>query len=125
MKTPNLKFILETILEDAPKPMTREEKQAFMQEVKNFAALGESVYGNERLQEIVERVKNIVNNAERVMTESQDWASNQAHKKYFKRVTDDFRDFEAAAREVNEAQQKMAMAYESIGQGLSRYFRVE
>lgn len=125
MKTPNLKFILETILEDAPKPMTREEKQAFMQEVKNFAALGESVYGNERLQEIVERVKNIVNNAERVMTESQDWASNQAHKKYFKRVTDDFRDFESAAREVNEAQQKMAMAYESIGQGLSRYFRVE
>ena len=125
MKTPNLKFILETILEDAPKPMTREEKQAFMQEVKNFAALGESVYGNERLQEIVERVKNIVTNAERVMTESQDWASNQAHKKYFKRVTDDFRDFESAAREVNEAQQKMAMAYESIGQGLSRYFRVE
>lgn len=125
MKTPNLKFILETILEDTPKPMTREEKQAFMQEVKNFAALGESVYGNERLQEIVERVKNIVNNAERVMTESQDWASNQAHKKYFKRVTDDFRDFESAAREVNEAQQKMAMAYESIGQGLSRYFRVE
>lgn len=125
MKTPNLKFILETILEDNPKPMTREEKQAFMQEVKNFAALGESVYGNERLQEIVERVKTIVNNAERVMTESQDWASNQAHKKYFKRVTDDFRDFEASAREVNEAHQKMAMAYESIGQGLSRYFRVE
>ncbi len=41
MRTPNLKFILETILEDQPKPMSKEEKRAFMQEVANFSALGE------------------------------------------------------------------------------------
>ncbi len=31
MRTPNLKFILETILEDQPKPMSKEEKQQFVQ----------------------------------------------------------------------------------------------
>ena len=39
MKTPNLKFILETLLDDAPKPTTPQEKQQFMQEIKNFSAM--------------------------------------------------------------------------------------
>jgi hypothetical protein len=125
MKTPNLKFILETILEDQPKPMTREEKQQFVQEVANFSALGDSVYGKGNLEEIVERVKAIVERAERIMTESDDWMSNVAHKKGNKRMHEDYRDFEDAARSLKEAQDRMAMAYENIGQHLNRYFDVQ
>jgi phage-related tail protein len=124
MKTPNLKFILETILEDQPKPMTREEKQQFVQEVANFSALGDSVYGKGNLEEIVERVKTIVERAERIMTESNDWMSNVAHKKNNKRMHEDYRDFEQAARELKEAQDRMSLAYENIGQHLNRYFDV-
>ncbi len=124
MKTPNLKFILETILEDQPKPMTREEKQQFVQEVANFSALGDSVYGKGNLEEIVERVKTIVERAERIMTESDDWMSNVAHKKNNKRMHEDYRDFEQAARELKEAQDRMSLAYENIGQHLNRYFDV-
>lgn len=124
MRTPNLKFILETILEDQPQPMSREEKQQFVQEVANFSALGDSVYGKGNLEEIVERVKNIVERAERVMTESDDWMSNVAHKKNNKRMHEDYRDFEQAARELKEAQDRMAIAYENIGQHLNRYFEV-
>jgi hypothetical protein len=124
MKTPNLKFILETILEDQPKPMTREEKQQFVQEVANFSALGDSVYGKGNLEEIVERVKAIVERAERIMTESDDWMSNVAHKKNNKRMHEDYRDFEQAARELKEAQDRMSLAYENIGQHLNRYFDV-
>jgi hypothetical protein len=124
MGTPNLKFILETILEDQPKPMSKEEKRAFMETVKNFSAMGESVYGKGDLEEIVERVKNIVERADRIMTESNDWMTNVAHKKGNKRMHEDYRDFEAAARELKEAQDKMAIAYENIGQHLNRYFDV-
>ena len=124
MRTPNLKFILETILEDQPKPMTREEKQQFVQEVANFSALGDSVYGKGNLEEIVERVKAIVERAERIMTESDDWMSNVAHKKNNKRMHEDYRDFEQAARELKEAQDRMSLAYENIGQHLNRYFDV-
>ena len=124
MRTPNLKFILETILEDQPKPMTREEKQQFVQEVANFSALGDSVYGKGNLEEIVERVKTIVERAERIMTESDDWMSNVAHKKNNKRMHEDYRDFEQAARELKEAQDRMSLAYENIGQHLNRYFDV-
>ena len=45
MNTPNLKMILETLMDDQPKPLSKEEKLAVMQEIKNFTALGESVYG--------------------------------------------------------------------------------
>jgi hypothetical protein len=124
MRTPNLKYILETVLEDQPKPLTREEKQQFIESIKNFSALGESVYGNESLMEMVERVKNIVNNADRIMTESPDWFANTARKKDNKRMHEDYKDFEQAARELKEAQDRMAMAYENIGQHLNRYFRV-
>lgn len=124
MRTPNLKFILETILEDQPKPMTREEKQQFVQEVANFSALGETVYGKGDLEEIVERVKNIVERADRIMTESEDAISNVGMKKVNKRMFEDYRDFEQAARELKEAQDRMALAYENIGQHLNRYFDV-
>ena len=124
MRTPNLKFILETILEDQPTPMSKDEKRAFMQEVANFTALGDSVYGKGNLEELVERVKTIVERAERVMTESDDWMSNVAHKKGNKRMHEDYRDFEQAARELKESQDRMAMCYENIGQHLSRYFDV-
>jgi hypothetical protein len=123
MNTPNLKFILETILDDQPKPMTREEKQHFVQEVANFSALGDSVYGKGDIEEIVERVKNIVDRADRIMTESEG-TDLVGMKKVNKRMFEDYRDFEQSARELKEAQQRMAMCYENIGQHLSRYFDV-
>ena len=125
MNTPNLKMILETLMDDQPQPMSKDEKKQFVQEIANFSALGESVYGKGDIEEIVERVKRIVSNADRIMTESDDWMSNVAHKKGNKRMHEDYKDFEQAARELKEAQDRMAMCYENIGQHLSRYFNVQ
>lgn len=124
MKTPNLKFILETLMQDQPKPMTREEKQAFVQEIANFSAMSDGVYGKGDLEQIVERVKRIVERADKIMTESDDWMANVAHKKGNKRMHEDYRDFEQAARDLKEAQDRMSIAYENIGQHLNRYFDV-
>ena len=124
MRTPNLKFILETILEDQPKPMNRDEKQQFHEEIANFSALGESVYGKGDLERTCERVKNIVEKADRIMTESDDWMQNVAHKKGNKRMHEDYKDFADAAATLKEAQDRMAIAYENIGQHLNRYFDV-
>ena len=125
MNTPNLKMILETLMEDQPQPMSKDEKKQFVQEIANFSALGESVYGKGDIEEIVERVKRIVSGADRIMTESDDWMSNVSHKKGNKRMHEDFKDFMAAAEQLEQAQQQMAIAYENIGQHLSRYFNVQ
>ena len=110
MRTPNLKFILETMMQDQPKPLSREEKQQFVQEIANFSAMGDSVYGKGDLEEIAQRVKNIVERADRIMTESDDWMANVAHKKGNKRMHEDYRDFEQAARDLKEAQDRMQKA---------------
>lgn len=125
MNSPNLKRILETILDGQPQPMSKDEKRAFVEEVKNFSALGDSVYGNGDLESITERVKRIVTSAEKIMTESDDWFSEVAHKKNFKRIQEDYAMFETTAREMKQLQERLSMAYENIGQGLSRYYNVQ
>ena len=125
MKTPNLKIILEMINgEEAPK-MTREEKAAFLESVKNFSALGESVYGKNNLQELCERVRDIVDKGQRVMTESGDWFESVEHKKGFKRIEEDYKMFEETAKEMSRLQERLSISYENIGQGLSRYYDMD
>ena len=124
MRTPNLKFILETILEDQPKPMNPREKQQFHEEVANFSSLGESIYGRTDLEETVSRVKKIVDRADQLMTETDNEHKLVGFNKINKRLREDLKDFEQAARELHEAQQHMTMCYENIGQHLSKYFDV-
>ncbi|NBQ97791.1 MAG: hypothetical protein EBT26_07265 [Microbacteriaceae bacterium] len=124
MKTPNLKFILETIMQDQPKPLSIQEKRAFKEAVANFSAMGESVYGKGDIENIVERVKTIVEGADKIMTESDDWMANMALKKENKRMHEDYKDFSEAAMQLKEAQHRMSIAYENIGNHLNRFFEV-
>jgi hypothetical protein len=125
MNTPNLKMILETLMEDQPKPMTREEKLAVMQEIKNFSALGESVYGKGDLEHMVERVKNIVESAQRIMTEKSDWFDQVSLKRESKRLQEDYSVFESTCKEMKQLQERLALVYENIGQSLNRYYDVD
>lgn len=124
MRTPNLKFILETLMQDQPKPLSMQEKQAFKEAVANFSAMSESVYGKGDIEEIVERVKHIVDGADRIMTEGDDWATNQSFKRENKRMHEDYKEFSDAAMQLKEAQQRMSIAYENIGNHLNRFFDV-
>lgn len=124
MRTPNLKFILETMMQDQPAPMSVQEKRAFREAVANFTAMSDSVYGKGDIDEIVERVKKIVDGADRIMTEGDDWFSNQALKKENKRMHEDYKEFAETAMQLKEAQQRMALAYENIGNHLNRFFDV-
>lgn len=124
MRTPNLKFILETMMQDQPAPMSVQEKRAFKEAVANFTGMGDSVYGKGDIDEIVERVKKIVEGADRIMTEGDDWFSNQALKKENKRMHEDYKEFAESAMQLKEAQQRMSLAYENIGNHLNRFFDV-
>jgi len=119
-----LKYLIETINGDHQRPVSKEEKQAFKEAVANFSAMGESVYGKTNLHELTERVRNIVEMAQRVVTEDADWFNEIAHKKNFKRLEEDYRMFEDTAKEMAQLQERLNMAYENIGKGLDSYFDV-
>jgi hypothetical protein len=119
-----LKYLIETINGEHLQPLTKEQKQEFKEAVANFSAMGDSVYGKANLEELTERVRGIVNTAQRIVTEDADWFTEVAHKKNFKRLEEDYKMFEDTAKEMSQLQERLNMAYENIGQGLNRYFDV-
>jgi hypothetical protein len=125
MNTPNLKRILEIMTgEEESVALTKEEKRQFMQDVANFSALGESVYGSGKLKDLTERVRNIVEKAHHIMTEDKDWFDNVTVSRHAKGLTEAFKVFESTAKEVNQLQQRLEAAYEDIGSHLGKYYEV-
>jgi hypothetical protein len=120
----NLKYILEMITEDQPQPLSKEEKQEFLAQVKRFSEMSQSVYGNGDLQNLTDRVKDMINKAEQITTEAGDWFDNVTVKRHMKNLNDSYRVFEATAKEMSQLQQRLSAAYEDIAQGLNKYFDV-
>lgn len=121
----NLKFILETLLDEQPQPLSKEEKAAFIQQVQNFSSMSDSVYGKGDLDQLTQRVHDIIEKAEKIATEKGDWFDSVTVKRHMKNLNDSYKVFEATAREMSQLQQRLSAAYEDIAQGLSKYFDVQ
>lgn len=120
----NLKFILETLLDEQPQPLSKEEKAAFIQQVQNFSSMSDSVYGKGDLDQLTQRVHDIIEKAEKIATEKGDWFDSVTVKRHMKNLNDSYRVFESTAKEMSQLQQRLSAAYEDIAQGLNKYFDV-
>jgi hypothetical protein len=109
--------------EEQPK-LSREEKQQFLAQVRNFSQLGHSVYGQGNLQQLVTRVKDMVEKAEKLSTENKDWFDQVTVKRHMKNLNTAYQTFEATAKEMSILQQRLSAAYEDIAKDLSTYFKV-
>ena len=125
MNTPNLKYILETILEDQPQPLSKEDKAAFVQQVQQFSAMSDSIYGKGDLEELTQRVRDMINKAEQIATEKGDWFDAVTVKRHMKDLQNAYKVFEATAKEMQALQQRLGAAYDDIGQGLAKYYDVQ
>jgi hypothetical protein len=122
--TPNLQFLIETLMEEEPIQLSKEEKSAFVDQVRRFSEMGDSVYGKGDLQELTDRVKDMINKAEAIATEKGDWFDNVTVKRHMKDLQNAYKVFEATAKEMHQLQQRLSAAYEDIAGGLSKYFEV-
>lgn len=121
----NLIYILETLNggEEQTK-LTREEKQQFMEAVKNFSAMGESVYGKGNLQELTERVRDIVEKAQSIALQDEGWFDKMTINRHMKGLNESYKVFESTAKEMSQLQQRLSAAYEDIAEGLRKYYDV-
>jgi len=121
----NLAYILETLNggEEQLK-LSREEKQQFMEAVKNFSAMGESVYGKGNLQELTERVRDIVEKAQNIALQDEGWFDKMTINRHMKGLNESYKVFEATAKEMSQLQQRLSAAYEDIAEGLRKYYDV-
>ena len=118
------KEILEA-LEREPVRVTNEEKRAFLDAVRNYSQLGESVYGKGDLKELCEKVKYMVDTAQQVTLSEGDWFDGITVNRHMKSINDSYKVFEKTAKELSQLQERLSAAYEDIGQGLNKYFDID
>ena len=120
----NLAYILETLNGDEQVKLSKEEKRAFMEAVKNFSAMGESVYGKGNLQELTERVRDIVEKAQSIALQDEGWFDKLTVNRHMKGLNESYKVFESTAKEMSQLQQRLSAAYEDIAEGLRKYYDV-
>ena len=117
------KEILEA-LEREPEKVTTEDKRSFIEAIGNYSQIGNSVYGSGDLKQMCERIKSMVEMAQRITLAEGDWFDGITVNRHMKNINDNYKVFEKTAKEISQLQERLAAAYEDIGQGLGKYFDV-
>ena len=105
--------------------MSPEDKKKFMEMIGNFAALGESIYREQSLQELTETVKSIVEAASHItVTETEDWFDRVTVQRHMKQLGEAYKTFEKTAKQISELQQRLEASYEDMGSALGRYYKI-
>jgi predicted DNA-binding transcriptional regulator YafY len=115
----------QNVFQEGPAPLTMEEKRAFVESLRTFSQLGESVYSKRQLEEAVNKIERMVETAQRHVNESSaDVVESTAAGRHFKYMTEALKEFKKAATEVVINERKCAQAYEDIAEGLKKYYDI-
>ena len=93
-----IKEILEA-LEREPVQLSKEQKREFVEAVKGYSNLGESVYGKGNLQELCERVRYMVEMAQQMTLAEGDWFDGITINRHMKGLNESYKVFEKTAKE--------------------------
>ena len=118
-----IKELLEA-LEREQAEVTTEQKCEFVNAVKGYSQLGESVYGKGDLKELCEKIKYMVEMAQQVTLAEGDWFDGITVNRHMKGLNESYKVFEKTTQEISRLQERLSASYEDIGQGLGKYFDV-
>ena len=110
---------------DQPQPVSSDEKRTFMESLKQFSHLGETVYGRNNLEDITERLNYMVETATRLVSESGDITEKIGGSRHMKYINEAMKEFKKSAQEVVIHERRMAAAYEDIAEGLKKYYDID
>ena len=100
--------------------------QRFLEDVKNYAQIGNNIYRETNLKEIAIKISEIVESAKiHTMNETDDWFDRVSVKRNMKELGNLAGAFVKAAKDSNLMQRRMETLYEDMGNILSRYYEIE
>ena len=114
-----------TVFNDQPLPVSIEEKREFMESLRTFSKLSESIYGKNDLESITDRLNKMVETATRLVSEAGDVTEKIGGSRHMKYINEALKEFKKSAQEVSIHQRRMAAAYEDIAEGLKKYYDVQ
>tara|TARA_R110002124_G_scaffold238172_2_gene403453 strand:+ start:71 stop:496 length:426 start_codon:yes stop_codon:yes gene_type:complete len=113
----------QTVFNEAPTPLTEEEKQSFAENIGRYSEIVDSMVTKRNLEEMVTGVSKMVEIAERMIGESQnEMLDKVAESRRLKYVNAAVVELKKAATEVVINERKMEAALNDIGEGLNKYF---
>jgi len=117
-----LKDILSEAFENSPKV----DKHKVVEGVKNFGIVGKSLYNNNNIIETAKQLANIAESAHNhILGEQDDWFDKISVNKNMKSLKGSVVEFQKAAKEAHQLNQRMTALYEDIGHVLNRYYDID
>jgi hypothetical protein len=104
---------------------TKEEKQAFLESLRQFSSFKNEIYRSKRLGEISTQLGQMIESAEAfTLRETQDMFDNISVNRDLKSIKDDYKLFNKTCTELTQLQQRLEGLYENIGTKLGRYYDI-
>ena len=117
-----LKNILQEVFEDTPKV----DKHKVIEGVRNFGIVGKQLYNNNNIVEIAKQLSEIAESAHsHILGEQDDWFDKISVNKNMKSLKGSVVEFQKAAKEAHQLNQRMTALYEDIGHVLNRYYEID
>ena len=113
--------ILSEAFEDTPKV----DRHQVVEGVKNFGIVGKQLYNNNNIVEIAKQLSSIAESAHNhILGEQDDWFDRISVNKNMKTLKGSVVEFQKAAKEAHQLNQRMTALYEDIGHVLNRYYEI-
>ena len=125
-KSIKLKDIIKEWSATEENQITTEDKNLFLEKVKNFNSFGESIYAKGNLREIAEDLSKIASIAEKMaLSETEEWFDKVTVNRNMKQLREVSKGFNKTAQEAQAIQERLASLYEEMGTILNRYYQIE
>ena len=122
MSKVKLKDLLSEAFEDTP----RVNKQQTIEGVRNFGIVGKTLYNNSNIMEVAKQLSSIAESAHNhILGEQDDWFDKISVNKNMKTLKGSVVEFQKAAKEAHQLNQRMTALYEDIGHVLNRYYEID
>ena len=117
-----LKKILSEVFEDTQKV----DKYKVVEGVKNFGIVGKQLYNNSNIVETAKQLAEVAESAHHhILGENDDWFDKISVNKNMKSLKGSVVEFQKAAKEAHQLNQRMTALYEDIGHVLNRYYDID
>jgi hypothetical protein len=117
---------LKDILQEAFENKPQIDKYKVVEGVKNFGIVGKQLYNNNNIVEIAKQLSEVAESAHHhILGEQDDWFDKVSINKNMKSLKGSVVEFQKAAKEAHQLNQRMTALYEDIGHVLNRYYDID
>lgn len=120
-----LKEDISKFTEDPMNNITRDDKKAFLEAVKNYNKYSKSIYREYNLKEVSKNISSLAKIAEHLtLKETNDWFDALTVKRDMKTLNEAVKLFEKTSLDMYNLQHRLESLYEEIGSKLSKYYDI-